>query len=70
MSRMSEKPTDRQLVSQWMHQERYNHQADGKRKFYADLCHAKGVIKVAAADARINEQTRNWIYGYLAAMGL
>jgi len=53
-----------------LHQEKYSHKGDTKRKFYADLAHAKAVIKVAAADSKVNEETRNWVMGYSAAMGL
>jgi hypothetical protein len=66
---MSEQST-RQLISEWLHQEKYNHKGETKRKFYADLCHAKGVIKVAAADLKVTDQTRKWVLGYFAAMGL
>jgi hypothetical protein len=60
----------RQLISEWLHQEKYSHKGDTKRKFYADLAHAKAVIKVAAADSKVNDETRNWVLGYSAAMGL
>ncbi|CAF3532519.1 unnamed protein product [Rotaria sp. Silwood1] len=69
---MSETPTDptRQLITEWMHQEKYNHKEENKRKFYANLAHAKGVLKVAGADFKVNEETRKWVSGYLAAMGV
>lgn len=66
---MSENPT-RQLINEWVHQDRYNHKGDITRKFYHDLAHAKGVIKVAAADSKVSEETKKWVYGYIAAMGL
>ena len=66
---MAEDPT-RQLISEWMHVEKYNHKGDAKRKFYADLCHAKGVLKVAASDLKLSDETRKWVTGYFAAMGL
>lgn len=66
---MSEHP-NRQLISEWMHHEKYNHKGETKRKFYADLAHAKGILKVAAADLKVNEETRKWVLGYFAAMGL
>ncbi len=66
---MSEEST-RQVISEWMHQEQYNHKGETKRKFYADLCHGKGVIKVAAADSKVTDETRKWVSGYLATMGL
>ncbi|UJR37277.1 hypothetical protein I4U23_029986 [Adineta vaga] len=59
----------RQIVSEWLHQEKYNHKGETKRKFYADLCHAKAVIKVAAADTKVTDETRQWVIGYSAAMG-
>lgn len=59
----------RQLVSEWTHREKYNHQGDGKRLLHANLSHAKAVIKVAAADGKINDATRNWIMGHTAALG-
>ena len=59
----------RQLVSEWTLQEQYNHKGDTKRKLYADLAHAKAVIKVAAADTKVTDATRNWAMGYVAAMG-
>ncbi|CAF4461882.1 unnamed protein product, partial [Rotaria magnacalcarata] len=36
----------------------------------ADLAHSKGVLKVAAADSKLNEETRKWVAGYQAAMGV
>lgn len=66
---MSDQST-RQLISEWVHQEKYNHKGESNRKFYANLCHAKGVIKVAAADRNITNETRKWVSGYLAATGL
>ncbi|CAF0802215.1 unnamed protein product [Adineta steineri] len=60
----------RQLVTEWMHQEKYGHKGETKRKFYADLAHAKGVIKVAAADGKVTDETRNWVTGYLSATGV
>lgn len=66
---MSETST-RQMISEWLHQEKYNHRGDATRKFYADLCHIKGVIKVAAADFKVTEDTRRYVDGYFAAMGL
>ncbi|CAF3217939.1 unnamed protein product [Rotaria socialis] len=63
-------PTSRQLISEWIHQEKYNHRGETKRKFYADLAHSKGVLKVAAADSKLNEETRKWVAGYQAAMGV
>ncbi len=66
---MSEEST-RQLISEWMQQEKYNHKGETKRKFYADLCHGKAVIKVAAADSKVTDETRKWVSGYLATMGL
>ena len=60
----------RQLISEWIQQEKYNHKGETKRKFYADLCHAKGVMRVAAAgDFKLSEEARTWILGYFAAMG-
>ncbi|CAF0967612.1 unnamed protein product [Adineta ricciae] len=59
----------RRMISEWLHQVKYNHVGETKRKFYADLCHAKAVIKVAAADSKVSEQTRQWVIGYSAAMG-
>ncbi|CAF0758372.1 unnamed protein product [Rotaria sordida] len=69
---MSENPTNptRQLITEWIHQEKYNHKEETQRKFYANLAHAKGVLKVAAADSKVNEETRKWVSGYLAAMGV
>ncbi len=60
----------RQLINEWFHQEKYNHKGETKRKFYADLGHIKGVIKVAAADLKVTEATKKWVEGYFATMGL
>lgn len=66
---MSDEST-RPLITEWLLQEKYNHKGDATRKFYADLCHIKGVIKVAAADFKVTEDTRRWVEGYFGAMGL
>jgi hypothetical protein len=60
----------RQLVTDWIHHELYNHKGETKRKFYADLCHIKGVTKVAAADLKVSEDTKRWVEGYFATTGL
>lgn len=63
-------PTPRELITDWMHHEKFNHKGETKRKFYADLAHAKGVLKLAASDLKLNEETRKWVMGYMAALGL
>jgi hypothetical protein len=66
---MTEQST-RQTISEWLHQEKFNHKGETKRKFYHDLALGKGIIKVAASDLKVTDETRKWVSGYLAALGL